>query len=136
MVRVVLDTNIIISALLQDGLPRKIWLAFKRKELKLLISPLMFEEVVIVLARPKFHNLIKEIDRKEAVVFIKLFAEFVEPVPRIEICRDPKDNHILACGLKADAIVSGDDDILTLSKSFPVPIMRPREFLTWMDSKE
>ena len=135
MVRAVVDTNVLISALLQNGIPRKIWLAFKRGEFKLLISPLMFQEVVLVAARPKFHHVIKEIDRKEAALFIELFAEFIEPKKAIELSRDPDDNHILSCGLEADVIVSGDGDIYTLKDSFSVPIMKPREFLTWLESR-
>ena len=50
----------------------------------------MFQEVVLVLARPKFDNLIKEVDRKEAALFIELFAEFIEPKKTCELCRDPE----------------------------------------------
>lgn len=133
MVRAILDANVIISALIQSGIPRKIWLAFKNGRFALVISHLLFQEILITVTRPKFHNIINEFDRKEVAFFIELFAEFIEPKKTIQICRDPADNHILACGLEADLIVSGDKDIIVLKNSFPIPILTPREFMERLD---
>jgi len=50
-----------------------------------------------------------------------------------EVCRDPKDNHILALALgsHADAILTGDADLLTLKKFHGIPILTPSAFWTF-----
>jgi putative PIN family toxin of toxin-antitoxin system len=132
MVRAVVDTNVIISGAIKLGIPREIWSAFKSGDCKLVLSSSMFMELSGVLQRPKFHNLIGEGGRKELLLYLELFAEVVEPTDSVTVCRDPKDNHILSCAVKAgvDFIVSGDDDLLVLKTFRGIPILKPKEFLT------
>lgn len=101
MAKAAVDTNVIVSGLLGKGNPRKIWQAFKRGEFTLVLSPLMFEEIVSVLPRPKFRNLIDNRDREEVVLFLESFAEFIVPAKLVSSCRDSEDNHILACALES-----------------------------------
>jgi len=131
MVRAVVDTNVIISGGIKPGNPRKVWEIFKSGECRLVLSSLMFRELNEVLQRPKFHKFIKKEDRKEIILYLELFAEFVEPTETIAICRDPEDDHILSCALKAevDFLVTGDKDLLALKSFRGIPIVKPREFL-------
>lgn len=132
MAKAAVDTNVIVSGLLGKGNPRKIWQAFKRGEFTLVLSPLMFEEIVSVLPRPKFRNLIDNRDREEVVLFLESFAEFIVPTKLVSVCRDSEDNHILACALESqvDFIVSGDKDLLCLGSFQNIPIITPKDFLT------
>lgn len=131
MVRAVVDTNVIISGSLKPGNPRKIWSAFKSGKCRFVLSSSMLRELNVVLQRPKFHNLINEDGRKEIVLYLELLAELIEPAEAVTICRDPEDNHILSCALKAevDFIVTGDKDLLTLKSFRGIPIVKPKEFL-------
>jgi len=56
-----------------------------------------------------------EADLLEALDPLLSLAEVVEPKAEVTVCRDPKDDHILACALAANAevIVTGDDDLLS-----------------------
>lgn len=59
-------------------------------------------------------------------------AIFVEPIERVQACRDPHDDVFLELALagEATAIVSGDDDLLTLNPFREIPILTPDQFLT------
>lgn len=131
MVRAVIDTNVIVSGLIKPGVPRKIWLAFKSGGCRFILSPSIFAEIAAVLQRPKFQGLICEEARKELLLYLELNADFVEPENPVIACRDPEDNHILACAeaSKAGYIVTGDKDLLILKSFHGIPIITPRTFL-------
>ena len=131
MVRVVVDTNVIVSGSLKPGKPRKVWSAFKSGRCSFVLSSSMFREILSVLPRTKFHNLIGKEERKEIILYLELFAEFIDPAETVEICRDPEDNHILATAseAKADFIVTGDKDLLVLKSFRSIPIIKPKDFI-------
>lgn len=138
MLRILLDTNVIVSAIVKGGAPRKIWLAFKEEQISLIFSISMLEEPQRVLRRPKFANIINEEELKKILLFIELFAEFTELCPKeISICRDPADNHILltADSGRADFIVTGDKDLLVLKTFRRIPIITPRKLLKILGDK-
>ncbi|OGX21637.1 MAG: putative toxin-antitoxin system toxin component, PIN family [Omnitrophica WOR_2 bacterium GWC2_45_7] len=131
MVRVVVDTNVLISAALKGGSPRKIWNKFLEGEIILVFSMSMLEEVAKTLRKSKFADLISEEETKRILIFLELFGEFIEPTVHVTACRDNADNHILAAALSArtDFLVTGDKDLLSL-KTFPsTAIIPPAEFL-------
>jgi hypothetical protein len=134
MLRVVVDTNVIVSSALKGGLPRKIWIAFREGKITLVLSSSMLEELIKVFRRPKFANLISKEETKKILLFIELFAEFVEPTMNITLCRDSADNHILstAFSAKANFIVTGDKDLLSIKTFHKIPIITPKGFLTYL----
>ncbi len=133
--RFVLDTNIIISAmLLKQSVARQ---AFDKasEEGTLLISLSTVEEVNEVLRRKRFDKYLLEEERIEFVTSLVRKASLVEITEKISECRDPKDNKFLelANSGKAACIVSGDADLLSLHPFRGIPIVTPRQFLDGID---
>jgi len=129
--RVVLDTNIVVSALLFRGEVSRLHTLWKKKAFVIAASREIVDEYIRVLAYPKFdltEREIEEIIREEVLPFI-------EPVSATEkslrASADPDDNKFLACAeaAKADFIVSGDAHLLSLKKYKGCPIIRAEQFL-------
>jgi uncharacterized protein len=132
-VRVVLDTNVLISALLFDGVPERIFLAGLRGEIQLLTSVSLLEELGRVL-KGKF-----KIDANSVahtIELVKSVAEAVEVESRVRVILHPDgDNRVLECASdgKADIIVTGDTKhILPLSKYKGTRILSPAEFVKFI----
>ncbi|HEX9722189.1 MAG TPA: putative toxin-antitoxin system toxin component, PIN family [Candidatus Paceibacterota bacterium] len=130
MFRVVLDTNVYISAVLTPGKPRDVLDFGRKRKFRLLISQAISEEIDRVL-RLKIGKSAQEIAR--ILLSLQIISEFVSPRESItEIAADPPDNRILECAVegKADYIVSGDTKhLLPLKKYRGVKIVSPAEFL-------
>lgn len=129
--KVVIDTNILVSILKGSRGLSSIYTAFKLGRFKLVISTGVLEELAAVLYRPRLQidpTDIEELFRliKMKAIRVKLGTQF------IKACRDLKDNFILELAIesKADFIVTGDKDLLTLKSFRGIPIVKPREFLT------
>ncbi len=128
--RVVLDTNIYISAIIFGENPRTCLELARNKEFELFASREILVELAVKL-RLKFDW--KEEDIHMAIEGILAFANLVSPKHSINIIKDdPKDNIILECALetKADYIISGDKKhLLSLDKFKNIPIITARTFL-------
>jgi putative PIN family toxin of toxin-antitoxin system len=130
MYRVVLDTNVLISAIVFGGKPREILGKIISGKIHLAISQDILDELVAVLTGSKFKyasNVAYEI--KNA---IEELGEMVIPEKRINIVKkDSDDNRILECAFAADAdlIISGDNHLLELMKYKNIQIVSPVEFL-------
>ena len=128
--RVVLDTAVVVSALLFDG-GRLAWMrsAWRQDRIKPLVSKPTASELLRVLAYPKFN-----LPLGEQQVLQADYLPFCESViatvraSRVPRCRDPLDRPCLSLALagKADFLVSGDD-LLVLALQFAVPIVKPAE---------
>lgn len=109
LLRVVLDTNIVVSAVLtRTGLESQILRLALNGELKLYVSPPILREYAEVLARPKF-RFTKSVQR-QIVEEIKRAALVLQPMPHLLVCSDPEDNMFLECSeaARADYLVSGN----------------------------
>lgn len=132
--RVVLDTGILVSALIRPkGTIGDILHTLRDGRFTPIYSTPMMLEVTEVLSRPniqeKYH--IQPDDITALINLICLRGELVIPKQAITACRDPKENKFLEAALagKADAIVTGDDDLLVLSPFQGVDILCPAELL-------
>ena len=130
MLRIVPDTNILISAFIVEGNEyRLIEKCFKR-EILLITSADVIDEFKEVALRPKFGFTEEEVgDFVNALIEA---AEVVMPKEKVSsVCRDPDDNKLLATALegKADYIISGDKDLLTLKRFRNVRVVTAAEFL-------
>ncbi len=129
--RVVLDTNILISALIFRGELSMLVELWKSGEIVPIISKETFEEFRAVLSYPKFRlteNEIKVIIEEEVLSFF----EVVEGVEDINgVCTDPDDDKFIACALAANAdfIVSGDKALCDVGRFKSVKIITAAEFL-------
>ena len=130
--KVVLDTNVLVSALLFKGELSKLLSLLKRRKCILLFSEETLNEIIRVLHYPKFALTEKEIDYLLQSEILS-YAKIVETVLKFnkEACRDREDQKFLelAVSAKADYIISGDKDLLDLKKINKIRILSPNEFL-------
>jgi uncharacterized protein len=130
-IRVVLDTNVLISALLFTGPPSRLVPLWRERRVVLLLSKDVYIEYLRVLAFPKFKLSGEEI---KALVeeYVLPFAEMATVAETPAIIRDdPADDKFLALAAvgRARYIVSGDKHLLALREYRRVKIVTPREFL-------
>jgi len=133
--RVVLDTNVVISGFLSPGGPAAslvdLWAEGK---ITVLVSPPLVEEYLGVLARPKFDRAGPTAERLHLLQELIALdnTELVVPKEKVAVIKeDPADNLVLECAAagRADYIVSGDGHLLRLEKFREIPIITPRRFL-------
>ncbi len=132
--RLVIDTNVLLSALLWRNTPYALLEQARNGVVTLISSPALLAELAEVLERPKFDAILAKSDTSRAQLFanVRLLAEVIDPPPLAQpVCRDPDDDAVLALVLAAlaDLIVSGDDDLLTLVTFEGIPIMTPAQAL-------
>ena len=133
--RVVFDTNVIISALTFDGTPRRLLNLARHGRFQLVLSPFILKEISRVLTK-KFgweaKTVIMTIQKLSSI------ANVAEPDIRINVIKsDEADNRILECGIAGDAalIVSGDTKhILPIKNYQGIKILSPIGFLSVLES--
>lgn len=132
MIRVVLDTSILISALgWKKGNPRKIFEGCLSGEYQLIESMDLIKEFLEVFQRDKFSFIAGE-DKQEFITNLLKICYLVDPKIKIEIIHDdPDDNIVLECASKGKAsyIISGDLHLLKLKEFKGIKIVKPNEFL-------
>lgn len=128
--RAVIDNNVIVSALLADGVPRTVFNKLLDTGTILISAPILLE-LADVLGRSKFEKYITYDERMRFLVGYLKDAEMTEVTEEIDICRDPKDNMLLELAVSGDAdyLITGDSDLLDLDPFRGVEIFAPREFL-------
>ena len=139
MIRAVLDTNILVSALItkKDSVPLKLYKAFITQKFLLITSPSILAEVEDVINRDKivkYHKLNlkqRKIIIEQLLTLCYVTLESVKP-DKVIVERDPKDDKFLHAAKEAhaDYIVSGDKDLLDLKEHEGIKILSPNEFLT------
>lgn len=126
--RVVLDTNVLVSAYLHGGLPAEVlWLVIKGQCLGV-TSPQLLTELTRVLA-VRFSILPESLEAFE--YGIREDFLLVRPTVEFSICRDASDNRVLEAASAGDCqfIVTGDRDLLVLGEFQGIGIRTPAEFL-------
>lgn len=131
--RAVLDTNIVVSALLFGGIPLDIIDLAEASAIDLLTSPAALAELSSGPNRPRFSKWFRARGLEPAVALMR-YSELVmvvEPSDPPRICSDNADNEIIAAAVagEADVIVSGDHHLLDCSERSPVPVVSPAEFV-------
>ena len=138
-VRVVLDTNILIGALITKGTPPdRLYQAWIRGEIELVTSTVQMAEIADVLARPRLQKFLDAVEAAAIVENIGTRALILDDPPGVRLSPDPKDNPILAVAItgKADLIVSGDKKhILALGEVEGIPVVTAREALDRLASE-
>jgi uncharacterized protein len=136
-VRIVLDTNVVMSALLWRGPPYRLLEAIRADaHSQLYSSPVLLAELTDVLSRRATTAQLSRIGRTAREVLSDYLeaVELVDPEPLPPVSRDPDDDHVLACALaaSADLIASGDADLLVLKMFRDIPILSPADALTFL----
>jgi len=142
MLKIVLDTNVFVSALINPrGKPAQILNYVFESKVRLFTSPSIIEELERVLSYPKLvkrHGLEKQ-ELKKFVSDLLSILSLVEGKKAIEvIVEDPADNNYLSCALdaKADFIVSGDIHLLNLREYEGIQIITPAQFLEMLEKEK
>jgi putative PIN family toxin of toxin-antitoxin system len=131
--RFVFDINVIVSALLlKHSVARQVF-DKALEQGKLLVSQAVVEELNEVLWRKGFDKYVLENERLEFITAFVREATLVGITETVNECRDPKDNKFLELAVsgKATCIISGDDDLLVLHPFRRIPILTPRQFLSY-----
>lgn len=135
IIKVVFDTNVLVSALLFRGGLSKIVDLWVKGKIVPVISRDTFEEFKKVLFYPKF-----SLTEKEVKIIIEEnilpFFEVADITADVKgLCRDPDDDKFLSCAVSAgaDFIVSGDNDLCDLRKYKSVKIIHPQDFFKYFD---
>jgi len=130
MIKVVLDTNVFISALFWKGAPYQIFKRILEGAILNFISPQILEELKERLLK-KFKLPPEKV--KEFLEIIVFNSQIVYPKKKVNIVKkDPEDNKILECALEAKAsfVISGDGHLLEIKKYKGIKIISPKEFLS------
>lgn len=140
--RIVLDANVLVSALISGrGAPAKIIAYWQEDKFEVAISPPILQELDRVLHYPKLQERYR-LPEKRIRHFLRLLARqavTVAPPQQLAIIEvDPPDNRYLECALRAEAevIVSGDRHLLALGEYEGIQILSPAGFLAFLKLEE
>ena len=130
--RWVIDTNVLVSAMLFEGsIPGQATFHVLDKA-RLLSSADSLGETIEVVTRKKFDKYVTSDER--AVFLSKLIRSvvLVEPSEKIEVCRDSKDNRYLEVAVegRSSGIITGDEDLLVLHPFRGISIITPAQYLS------
>jgi putative PIN family toxin of toxin-antitoxin system len=131
-VRLVLDTNVVVSAVIWGGMPYRLLQAAADGDIELYTSPALLAELRSVLAREHLASRLarQQSSAEQAIRFYGELAISVSPlvIPHA-VPRDADDDQVIAAALaaQADLIVSGDNDLLTLGQYQSITIVMPAQ---------
>lgn len=127
--RIVADTNTIVSGLGWRGAPARVLDAALAARLTLITSPPLLDELARVLRYPKLAGVFP--DPEGVVALLETVAETVHPKTRLAVVADEPDNRVLEAAVagQADGIVTGDDDLLALHSFGDIPVLTATELL-------
>ena len=129
--RCVLDTNVLVSALLSPGSKSRMAVDRAHREGAILLSLGTLTELFEVLSRKQFRGYIDEEDMRRFLAVLTREAQWIDVDVQITACRDPKDDKFLSLAVSGQAthIVTGDADLLALHPFQEVRIVTPGTFL-------
>ncbi|MBI2137721.1 putative toxin-antitoxin system toxin component, PIN family [Candidatus Woesearchaeota archaeon] len=132
--KLILDTNTIVSAFFWEENEAELFRKIEEGRAELCITIEILKEVEEVIKRPKFNEVMKKAVSTPDQIMQKISSLshlIIAPKLNTKLCRDEKDNKFLECAesAKADYIVSGDEDLLSLKEYKGIPIVRTLEVL-------
>jgi len=113
--RIIIDTNLWISFLITKDF-KKLDEKIKAKSVRVVFSLELIEEFLTVINRPKFKRYFEKSDIEEVIDLFDVYGEIVEVKSEVDLCRDKKDDFLLALAKdsRADFLMTGDKDLLEL----------------------
>lgn len=134
MPRVVIDTNVFISAVLHSrAVPGRIIQELLNGRIQAVTSPYLIQELVEVSMSAKLSRYFRVQESVASIVqYLRANATLVNGIPTQRVVEhDPDDDYVLACAAEgsADYIISGDSHLLSLGQYRGVPIVSPSQFI-------
>jgi len=130
--RIVPDSNVLISAFFFKGVPKQFMEKAIRGRHRIFISNAILDELRSTMQKPYFRKrMISQNVQEEIIADYRRMATIIDPASIPSVCRDPKDNMVLACAVeaKADWLVTGDGDLQVLGWYGSVKIISPADAL-------
>jgi putative PIN family toxin of toxin-antitoxin system len=127
--RIIVDANNWISSLLNPEFQTRLEIVFE-PEHHLIVSEGLFEDLTSAMSKPYLAKRIPQAEYEGLVALLRIDAELVDVHSVIEVCRDPKDNFLLALAKdgNADYLITGDGDLLALKEFGKTKIVKLTEF--------
>nr|MBA4405236.1 putative toxin-antitoxin system toxin component, PIN family [Nanoarchaeum sp.] len=134
MLKLVLDTNTLVSAFFWEGDEAKLFREIEKGRAILFISKEILQEIEKVIIRPKFIEVMNKAGLTSDQIIQKIISVsrlVIGPKLNILVCRDKEDNKFLECAQNAKVhyIVSGDKDLLNLKRYKNIKIVTTSEIL-------
>jgi uncharacterized protein len=132
--KVIIDTNLWISFLIGKQLA-SLKLLLVRGIIQPVFSQQLFDEIMLVTQRPKLQKYFSPEQVSDLMEFLKEIGVLVEIRSSVSLCRDPKDNYLLALAQDsgADYLITGDRDLLILENFAGTAILTYQEFTSMID---
>ena len=129
--RVVIDTNVLLSATFWTGKPKQLLNKVRRREITFLTSEILLSELKEVLVRQDKPFKLSENEAERILKALREIAEIVRTDSQVTICEDDSDNRVLECATdgSAECIITGDVHLLSLRDFQGAKIVTVREFL-------
>ena len=132
--KVVIDSNVWISAIIWGGHPAKIVKAAENGKLNILLSPEIISELNRILNYERLKTIYEkaELSREEIITKIVQTGKIIDkPIKLPVVHEDPTDNKFIECAVtgKADYIISGDTHLLRIKQYKKIKILPPKDFL-------
>jgi len=138
--RVVIDTGILIAALItKDTPPDQIYQAWRKRRFELVTSEWQLGEFRRVSRYPRLRKYLQPVEAGNLINGLRHLALLLDDLPDVDLSKDPDDNPLLAMAIagEADYLVSGDKrDVLALKKVDKARIITARRFLTILEGKQ
>jgi len=133
--RVVIDTNILISAVFWTGKPKEILNGARKRSITFLTSEPLLKEMKDVLISKNRPFQISKKDANFIVEHLKKVGEVITTKSTLSICKDEPDNRVLECAIdgNADYIVTGDKQLLKVKEIRGVKIITSAKLLRYMN---
>lgn len=125
----VFDTNVLIAAIITEGICTKLLHRARTGEFSLISCPFIMKELRRILSR-KFRLSHEESDVAMEAISEAITQVIEHNVKITDVCRDADDDNIIACAVsaKADYLVTGDSDLLEIKSCQGIKIVTPRDF--------
>ena len=136
--RVVVDTNVLVSALIKiDSNPARILTLWRTGVIELVVSPEILEEVVRVLAYPRIRKYVSADEADRYIALLRMHTQVIRPAEDLHVVdADPDDDKFLALAVacNADCVVSGDGHLLSIETYAGIRILTPSDFMRMIDA--
>jgi len=128
--KIIIDTNLWISFLIGKSFTNLKSLIVE-KQIEIIISEQLLTEIRTVTQRPKLTKYFPQQKVEDFLEFLESIAIKIEITSNVTLCRDPKDNFLLALAKdsKADYLLTGDSDLLTLNRFENTEILKYIDFI-------